>query len=48
MFFLVVYHNFFNVMQVDLVHTQFKRAKERSDSCDDDLFNDLMSLYKQC
>jgi hypothetical protein len=40
-----VYHNSFNVMQVDLVHTQFKRAKERSDSCDDDLFNDLMSLY---
>jgi hypothetical protein len=40
-----VYHNIFNVMQVDLVHTQFKRAKERSDSCDDDLFNDLMSLY---
>ncbi|ONM29813.1 plant U-box protein [Zea mays] len=31
--------------QVDLVHTQFKRAKQRSDSCDDDLFNDLMSLY---
>jgi hypothetical protein len=40
-----VYHNIFNVMQVDLLHTQFKRAKERSDSCDDDLFNDLMSLY---
>ncbi|XP_066395677.1 protein spotted leaf 11-like [Miscanthus floridulus] len=31
--------------QVELVHTQFKRAKERSDLSDDDLFNDLMSLY---
>lgn len=30
--------------QVELVHTQFKRAKERSDSSDDDLFNELMSL----
>ena len=27
------------------MHTQFKRAKERSDSSDDDLFNELMSLY---
>jgi hypothetical protein len=27
------------------VHAQFKRAKERSDSSDDDLFNDLMSVY---
>ena len=40
-----VYHNICNVMQVELVHTQFKRAKERSDLSDDDLFNDLMSLY---
>jgi len=31
--------------QVELVHAQFKRAKERSDSSDDDLFNDLMSVY---
>lgn len=46
MFFpLSVYHNICNVMQVELVHTQFKRAKERSDSSDDDLFNDLMSAY---
>lgn len=27
------------------MHSQFKRAKERSDSSDDDLFNELMSLY---
>ncbi|KAJ1297754.1 hypothetical protein BS78_01G401000 [Paspalum vaginatum] len=31
--------------QVELVHAQFKRAKERSDSSDDDLFSDLMSVY---
>ncbi|OEL14704.1 E3 ubiquitin-protein ligase SPL11, partial [Dichanthelium oligosanthes] len=31
--------------EVELVHAQFKRAKERSDSSDDDLFNDLMSVY---
>ncbi|KAL6645877.1 hypothetical protein ACP70R_017485 [Stipagrostis hirtigluma subsp. patula] len=31
--------------QVELVHTQFKRAKERSDTSDDDLFSDLMSVY---
>ncbi|XP_062210773.1 protein spotted leaf 11-like [Phragmites australis] len=31
--------------QVELVHTQFKRAKERLDTYDDDLFNDLMSVY---
>jgi hypothetical protein len=34
-----------NVVQVELVHTQFKRAKERSDTPDDDLFNDLMCVY---
>lgn len=34
-----------NAVQVELVHTQFKRAKERSDMPDDDLFNDLMSVY---
>ncbi|XP_006649845.1 protein spotted leaf 11-like isoform X2 [Oryza brachyantha] len=31
--------------QVELVHAQFKRAKERSDPSDDDLFNDLVSIY---
>uniref|UniRef100_A0A0E0J239 RING-type E3 ubiquitin transferase n=1 Tax=Oryza nivara TaxID=4536 RepID=A0A0E0J239_ORYNI len=31
--------------QVELVHAQFKRAKERSDPSDDDLFNDLVSVY---
>ncbi|KAK3147663.1 hypothetical protein QOZ80_3BG0285250 [Eleusine coracana subsp. coracana] len=31
--------------QVELVHMQFKRAKERADMLDDDLFNDLMSVY---
>uniref|UniRef100_A0A0D9VSH8 RING-type E3 ubiquitin transferase n=1 Tax=Leersia perrieri TaxID=77586 RepID=A0A0D9VSH8_9ORYZ len=31
--------------QVELVHAQFKRAKERSDLSDDDLFNDLVSIY---
>ena len=27
------------------MHAQFKRAKERLDSSDDGLFNDLMSVY---
>lgn len=27
------------------MHAQFKRAKEQSDSSEDDLFNDLMSIY---
>ncbi|KAL5218083.1 hypothetical protein ABZP36_018767 [Zizania latifolia] len=31
--------------QIELVHAQFKRAKERCDPSDDDLFNDLMSVY---
>ncbi|KAF7054440.1 hypothetical protein CFC21_062112 [Triticum aestivum] len=31
--------------QVELVHAQFKRAKERPDTSDDILFNDLISAY---
>ncbi|KAM0885396.1 hypothetical protein ACQ4PT_030364 [Festuca glaucescens] len=31
--------------QVELVHAQFKRAKERPDTSDDILFNDLISVY---
>lgn len=31
--------------QVELVHTQFKRAKERVDTPDEELFTDLSSVY---
>lgn len=31
--------------QVELVHAQFKRAKERPDTSDDILFNDLIAVY---
>ncbi|KAG8074447.1 hypothetical protein GUJ93_ZPchr0006g44136 [Zizania palustris] len=31
--------------EIELVHAQFKRAKERCDPSDDDIFNDLMSVY---
>ncbi|KAK3140045.1 hypothetical protein QOZ80_5AG0394700 [Eleusine coracana subsp. coracana] len=35
--------------QVELVHVQLKRAKERVDMPDDDFYNDLLSLYnKSC
>jgi hypothetical protein len=33
------------IVQVELVHAQFKRAKERPDTSDDILFNDLISVY---
>ena len=32
-------------MQVELVHTQFKRAKERFDTPDDELYNDVLFVY---
>lgn len=31
--------------QVELVHAQFKRAKERLDAPDDELYNDVLSVY---
>lgn len=33
--------------QVELVHSQFKRAKERVDPPDDELYNDLLSAYNK-
>uniref|UniRef100_A0A1D1XU08 RING-type E3 ubiquitin transferase n=1 Tax=Anthurium amnicola TaxID=1678845 RepID=A0A1D1XU08_9ARAE len=33
--------------QVELVHSQFKRAKERIDAPDDELYNDLLSTYNK-
>ncbi|KAK1627343.1 hypothetical protein QYE76_001658 [Lolium multiflorum] len=33
--------------QVELVHTQLKRAKERVDTPDDEFYNDLISLYNK-
>lgn len=36
-----------NPLQVELVHAQLKRAKERVDMPDDEFYNDLLSLYNK-
>jgi hypothetical protein len=36
-----------NSLQVELVHTQLKRAKERVDVPDDEFYSDLISLYNK-